>query len=199
MRLTPATDSLDAPTRRVRVRPSAADGFASGFDGFRDGFDDDDDYVEYTLSPAPAAPPRPSRAATPPRRPAVVEPQTEPLATHKEHPRTGSGRELAHRTGRVVAQPARRHDDDSGDRANHGGPQRLSRRRRTAFPPGRGIPAADHAVDPRTVPRRHRHLRRVDLPRRRAQRPSPAAAAAAGVARIPTKAPGGIPISTGSR
>ena len=54
-------DSPDAPTRRVRVRPSAADGFDSGFDGFRDGFDDDDDYVEYTLSPAPTAPP--SRAA----------------------------------------------------------------------------------------------------------------------------------------
>ncbi len=81
------TDSLDAPTRRVRVRPSAADGFESGLDGFREGFDDDDDYVEYTLSPSPDAPPRPSRAAAPPRRPAA-EPQTEPLPTHKEHPRT---------------------------------------------------------------------------------------------------------------
>ena len=47
----------------MRVRPSAAEGFASGFDGYRDGFDDDDDYVEYTL-----APPRPSRMATPPVR-----------------------------------------------------------------------------------------------------------------------------------
>jgi len=54
------TSGSDAPTRRVRVRPSAADGFASGPDGYRDGFDDDDDYVEYTL---PAAP-----NATPPRR-----------------------------------------------------------------------------------------------------------------------------------
>ncbi len=81
------TDSPDAPTRRVRVRPSAAEGFASGFDGFRDGFDDDDDYVEYTLSPAPAAPSRQSRAATPARGHAV-EPKTEPLSTHKEHPRT---------------------------------------------------------------------------------------------------------------
>jgi hypothetical protein len=81
------TDSPDAPTRRVRVRPSAAEGFASGFDGFRDGFDDDDDYVEYTLSPAPVAPSRQSRAATPARGHAV-EPQTEPLSTHKEHPRT---------------------------------------------------------------------------------------------------------------
>ena len=82
------TDSPDTPTTRVRVRPSAAEGFASGFDGHRDGFDDDDDYVEYTLPPVPAAPPRPSRAAPPARRPAV-EPQTEPLSTHKEHPRTG--------------------------------------------------------------------------------------------------------------
>jgi EmrB/QacA subfamily drug resistance transporter len=81
------TDSVYAPTRRVRVRPSAAEGFESGFDGFRDGFDDDDDYVEYTLSPAPAAPPRPSRAPAPARRPAI-EPRTEPLSTHKEHPRT---------------------------------------------------------------------------------------------------------------
>ncbi|MGB6765237.1 MFS transporter, partial [Mycobacterium sp.] len=51
------TDSLDAPTRRVRVRPSAANGFDDRFpdgfeDGVRDGFDDDDDYVEYTLSRA---------------------------------------------------------------------------------------------------------------------------------------------------
>ncbi len=62
------SDSPDAPTRGVRVRPSAAEGFASGSDGFRDGFDDDDDYVEYTLPPASAAPPRPSRAAAPPPR-----------------------------------------------------------------------------------------------------------------------------------
>jgi hypothetical protein len=47
----------------VRVGPSAAEGFASGFDDYHDGFDDDDDYVEYTL-----APPRPSRTATPPVR-----------------------------------------------------------------------------------------------------------------------------------
>ena len=58
-----ASEPSDAPARRVRVRPSAAEGFADGFDGYRDGFDDDDDYVEYTLSP-----PQPSRAATPPRR-----------------------------------------------------------------------------------------------------------------------------------
>jgi EmrB/QacA subfamily drug resistance transporter len=78
-------DSPDAPARRVRVRPSAADGFDSGFDGFRDGFDDDDDYVEYTLSPAPTAPP--SRAAARPARGQVHEPRTEPLTVRIEHPR----------------------------------------------------------------------------------------------------------------
>jgi EmrB/QacA subfamily drug resistance transporter len=78
-------DSPDAPARRVRVRPSAADGFDSGFDGFRDGFDDDDDYVEYTLSPAPTAPP--SRAAARPARGRVHEPRTEPLTVRIEHPR----------------------------------------------------------------------------------------------------------------
>ncbi len=57
-------DESDAPTRRVRVRPSAAEGFASGFDGYRDGFDDDDDYVEYTLPPAPDPGP-PRRMPTP--------------------------------------------------------------------------------------------------------------------------------------
>nr|WP_231997152.1 MFS transporter [Mycobacterium sp. 1245111.1] len=58
-----ASAAGDAPTKRVRVRPSAAEGFANDFDGYRGGFDDDDDYVEYTLSP-----PQPSRAPTPPRR-----------------------------------------------------------------------------------------------------------------------------------
>jgi hypothetical protein len=78
------SDSPDVPTRRVRVRPSAADGFASDFDGFRDGFDDDDDYVEYTLSPARRAP---SRAASGPAREQVPEPRTEPLTVRIEHPR----------------------------------------------------------------------------------------------------------------
>ncbi|HXO46968.1 MAG TPA: MFS transporter, partial [Mycobacterium sp.] len=77
--------SPDAPARRVRVRPSAADGFADDFNGFRDGFDDDDDYVEYTLSPAPTAPP--SRAASRPARRQVHEPRTEPLTVRIEHPR----------------------------------------------------------------------------------------------------------------
>jgi EmrB/QacA subfamily drug resistance transporter len=79
------SDSPDAPARRVRVRPSAADGFDNGFDGLRDGFDDDDDYVEYTLSPAPTAPR--SRAASRPVRGQVGEPRTEPLTVRIEHPR----------------------------------------------------------------------------------------------------------------
>jgi EmrB/QacA subfamily drug resistance transporter len=74
-----------APARRVRVRPSAADDFDSGFDGFRDGFDDDDDYVEYTLSPPPAA--AKSRAAGQQVRGQVREPRTEPLTVRIEHPR----------------------------------------------------------------------------------------------------------------
>jgi hypothetical protein len=73
------------PARRVRVRPSAADDFDSGFDGFRDGFDDDDDYVEYTLSPPPTA--AKSRAASQPARGQVHEPRTEPLTVRIEHPR----------------------------------------------------------------------------------------------------------------
>jgi hypothetical protein len=81
----PGVDGPDVPTRRVRVRPSAADGFDSGPDGFRDGFDDDDDYVEYTLAPAPMAPP--SRAASRPARRQVPEPRTEPLTFRIEHPR----------------------------------------------------------------------------------------------------------------
>ena len=79
------SDSPDAPARRVRVRPSAADGFANDFDGFRDGFDDDDDYVEYTLSPARTAPP--SRAVARPARGQVHEPRTEPLTVRIEHRR----------------------------------------------------------------------------------------------------------------
>ena len=105
----PASTASDAPTRRVRVRPSAADGFASDFDGFRDGFDDDDDYVEYTLSPAPAASPSPSRAAVRPARGHVHEPRTEPLATHAEHPRPAPAENWHSATRRIMAQPARRH------------------------------------------------------------------------------------------
>ena len=79
----------DAPTRRVRVRPSAAEGFAGGFDGFRDGFDDDDDYVEYTLRPSSATSPRPSPAAVrPPRYP--NEGLTEPLTLPTEQLRAVS-------------------------------------------------------------------------------------------------------------
>ncbi|HEY1843074.1 MAG TPA: MFS transporter [Mycobacterium sp.] len=79
----PLSDSLDAPTRRVRVGPSAADDFDVGFDGFRDGFDDDDDYVEYTLPPAPAV--SSSRAAVRPAGEHANEARTEPLSVRIEH------------------------------------------------------------------------------------------------------------------
>jgi hypothetical protein len=54
-------------------------------DGFQDGFDDDDDYVEYTLSPARTA--SPERRAVRPARARVDEGNTEPLPVHAEHPR----------------------------------------------------------------------------------------------------------------
>ncbi|WIM90283.1 MFS transporter [Candidatus Mycobacterium wuenschmannii] len=80
-----AADGAGAPGRRVRVRPSTPEGFASDFDGYRDGFDDDDDYVEYTLPPAPGRQrPDPSTRPTPPR---PVDPMTEPFTAHQEPPR----------------------------------------------------------------------------------------------------------------
>jgi len=89
------TVNLDARSRRVRVRPSAAQGFGGGFDersdgsvdDFPGGFDDDDDYVEYTLSPAPSASARRSRAPVPPARAYVNEDRTVPLAVQSVQPR----------------------------------------------------------------------------------------------------------------
>jgi len=90
-------DGAESRTRRIRVRPSVSQdisgdqragylvGHDDAFQGFRDGFDDDDDYVEYTLAPAPTAPP--SRAASRPARQQVHEPRTEPLTVRIEHPR----------------------------------------------------------------------------------------------------------------
>jgi EmrB/QacA subfamily drug resistance transporter len=84
----------EARTRRIRVRASASphisDDHRSGSlvghdDGFRDGFDDDDDYVEYTLSPARTA--SPERRDVRPARVRVDEGNTEPLPVHAEHPR----------------------------------------------------------------------------------------------------------------
>jgi EmrB/QacA subfamily drug resistance transporter len=81
-------------TRRIRVRPSASPDNANddgadyhvGHDGFRDGFDDDDDYVEYVLSPARTASPERLRDVRP--TPARAEDdETEPLPVHAEHPR----------------------------------------------------------------------------------------------------------------
>ncbi len=81
-----------ARTRRIRVRPSASHDIANdvghddAFQGFRDGFDDDDDYVEYMLSPARAASPERLRGVRPTQARAEDD-ETEPLPVHAEHPR----------------------------------------------------------------------------------------------------------------
>jgi EmrB/QacA subfamily drug resistance transporter len=88
-------DGSEARTRRIRVRPSASQGLSGdqrgGYlvghdDGFRDGFDDDDDYVEYTLSPALTASPQRFRDVEP-TRPRADDDNTEPLLVHTDHPR----------------------------------------------------------------------------------------------------------------
>ncbi len=85
----------EAWTRRIRLNPNASrdvpddplGGCLGGpDDGFRDGVDDDDDYVEYTLSPARSAPPGRSRDVQPTRVYADDD-NTEPLLVHAEHPR----------------------------------------------------------------------------------------------------------------
>jgi EmrB/QacA subfamily drug resistance transporter len=85
-------DGPEARTRRIRVRPSASPHISDDHlsaslvghdDGFRDGFDDDDDYVEYTLSPARSA--SPERRDVRPGRARVDEGNTEPLPVHAEH------------------------------------------------------------------------------------------------------------------
>jgi EmrB/QacA subfamily drug resistance transporter len=72
-------DGPDARTQRIRVRPNVAD-------DFDDGYDDDDDYVEYTVSRPPRSSPKPVRGVEPVQPPAD-EGDTEPLAAHVEHPR----------------------------------------------------------------------------------------------------------------
>jgi hypothetical protein len=88
-------DGGESRTRRIRVRPSVSQdisdddraGYLVGYDdGFREGFDDDDDYVEYTLSPARTASPERPRAVGP-TRPRADDDKTEPLRLHTEHPR----------------------------------------------------------------------------------------------------------------
>jgi EmrB/QacA subfamily drug resistance transporter len=83
----------EARTTRIRVRPSVSpqiptdDDGSQGFQDFRDGFDDDDDYVEYTLSPARAGVPERSRDGRPTRA-RLHEGITEPLPRQVEHTRT---------------------------------------------------------------------------------------------------------------
>ena len=101
----------EARTRRIRVRPSASPDisddqrgvFLVGHDdGFRDGFDDDDDYVEYTLSPARTASPERPRDVGPARARAD-EGKTEPLPVYAEHPRPAPAETWHSRTYRIVA------------------------------------------------------------------------------------------------
>ncbi len=80
-------DNSDAQTQRVRIRPNSPEDFPTETDdGVRDGFDDDDDYVEYTLPPAFAVAPRPSRDVEPAHAYAD-EGDTGPVFTRTEHPR----------------------------------------------------------------------------------------------------------------
>jgi EmrB/QacA subfamily drug resistance transporter len=66
-------DGSEARTRRIRLAPHLSQhiaderygDLAGHDDSFRDGFDDDDDYVEYTLSPALTAAPQPPRDVDP--------------------------------------------------------------------------------------------------------------------------------------
>ncbi len=92
---TAGEDNSDAQTRRVRIRPSTSEdfskdgggGFLAGHDeSFRDGFDDDDDYVEYTLSPASAVARRPSRDVEPTQAYASQD-DTDPVLMYAEHAR----------------------------------------------------------------------------------------------------------------
>jgi EmrB/QacA subfamily drug resistance transporter len=88
----------ESRTRRIQVRPSVSQdisddhrpgylvGHDDAFHGFQEGFDDDDDYVEYTLSPARTASPERPRAVGPTRSRADDD-KTEPLPLHTERPR----------------------------------------------------------------------------------------------------------------
>jgi EmrB/QacA subfamily drug resistance transporter len=76
-------DGPNARTQRIRVRPDVSHDFDDGFDA---GYDDDDDYVEYTLSRAPSGSPNPARDVEP-TQPSADEDDTEPLGAHVEHSR----------------------------------------------------------------------------------------------------------------
>ncbi len=84
----------EALTRRIRLRPNASHvvpgdargGYPVGHDeDFRDGFADDDDYVEYMLSPP--VPRERSRDVQPVQAHSDDDDNTEPLPVHAEHPR----------------------------------------------------------------------------------------------------------------
>jgi EmrB/QacA subfamily drug resistance transporter len=72
-------DGLDAETRRIRVSPDAWDDLDADYD-------DDDDYVEYTLSRAPRVSPEPA-CDVKPTQTGAGEDDTKPLPARAEHPR----------------------------------------------------------------------------------------------------------------
>jgi hypothetical protein len=71
----------DAPTRRIRLKPNdfVAGGHDADLVGHDEFFDDDDDYVEYVLSPV-------ATAAREPLHSHLDNDQTEPLPVHVVHP-----------------------------------------------------------------------------------------------------------------
>jgi EmrB/QacA subfamily drug resistance transporter len=75
-------DGSEAPTRRIRLRSNASHEVPD--DSY--GFDDDDDYVEYTLSPALTASPERSALVEQSQTYANYD-DTEPLRVHADHPR----------------------------------------------------------------------------------------------------------------
>ena len=90
-------DGPEAQTRRIRLAPHLSQhrsderygDLADHDDSFRGGFDDDDDYVEYMLSPAlTAAPARPRDVD--PTQSHTDDSDTDPLPVHTGHPPAGA-------------------------------------------------------------------------------------------------------------
>ena len=112
-----------------------------------------------------------------------------------------SGRELAHRTGRVVAQSARRHDHDRRDRANHGVATTAS----TSTMISVSIRSRNSRLGTTATSTREPFFDDIDTYGGSTQPTATGATAITGrratgaIDRIPTRAPGGIPIPAVSR
>jgi EmrB/QacA subfamily drug resistance transporter len=109
-------DGLGAGTRRIRVRPNVAE-------DLDDGYDDDDDYVEYTLSRAPSASPEPARHVKPTQIDAD-EDATKPLTAHVDQPRAApaeiSGSSPVESRRSLVDEPAPMSDVEAIGFAHNG-------------------------------------------------------------------------------